>query len=172
MALTNKLAAIANAIRGKTGSSEAMTLDQMATAINGIETGGSSGGSGGSAFYSGSFTPTENVLSIEIDVGGSFTMLLLHTQDTVTGNGVKAARGILFDPYDDYINILTTNNTGTAVSSVYQTLSGNGSGGAVGGNGNLLITRNGNIFSVKSTLTSGNCPGYFIGGVTYKWYAW
>ena len=166
MALTNKLTAIADAIRGKTGGTEAMTLDQMATAINGIETGGSSGGS---AFYSGSFTPTENVLSIEIDVGGSFTMLLLHTQDTVTGNGVKAARGILFDPYDDYINILTTNNSGTAASYVYQTLSG---GGVVGGNGNLLITRNGNIFSVKSTLTSGSCPGYFIGGITYKWYAW
>ena len=40
MALTDKLTAIANAIRGKTGGTEAMTLDQMATEIAGIETGG------------------------------------------------------------------------------------------------------------------------------------
>lgn len=41
MALTNKLTAIANAIRSKTGKTEAMTLDQMPTEIESI-----SGGSG------------------------------------------------------------------------------------------------------------------------------
>lgn len=40
MALTDKLSNIADAIRGKTGKTEEMTLDQMATEINGIETGG------------------------------------------------------------------------------------------------------------------------------------
>lgn len=40
MALTDKLKSIAEAIRGKTGKTEAMTLDQMATEISGIETGG------------------------------------------------------------------------------------------------------------------------------------
>lgn len=40
MALTDKLTAIANAIRSKTGTSEGLTLDGMATAINGIQTGG------------------------------------------------------------------------------------------------------------------------------------
>lgn len=43
MALIDKLTAIADAIRGKTGKTEEMTLDQMATEIEGIETGGSSG---------------------------------------------------------------------------------------------------------------------------------
>ena len=33
MALTDKLTAIADAIRSKTGTTEAMTLDEMATAI-------------------------------------------------------------------------------------------------------------------------------------------
>jgi hypothetical protein len=45
MALTDKLTAIANAIREKTGGTELLTLDQMPTEIAGIETGG--GGSGG-----------------------------------------------------------------------------------------------------------------------------
>ena len=40
MAIINKLAAIADAIRGKTGSTELLTLDQMVDAINGIQTGG------------------------------------------------------------------------------------------------------------------------------------
>lgn len=40
MALTDKLNAIAEAIRGKTGKTEEMTLDQMATEISSIETGG------------------------------------------------------------------------------------------------------------------------------------
>ena len=39
MALTDKLTAIANAIRAKTGSTEPMTLDEMATAIANITTG-------------------------------------------------------------------------------------------------------------------------------------
>ena len=39
MALTDKLTAIADAIRSKTGSTEKMTLVQMATEINGIQTG-------------------------------------------------------------------------------------------------------------------------------------
>ena len=40
MALTDKLTAIANAIREKTGGTELLTLDQMPAEIAGIETGG------------------------------------------------------------------------------------------------------------------------------------
>lgn len=44
MALTDKLRAIADAIRGKTGGTEEMTLDQMAAEIEGIESGGDNSG--------------------------------------------------------------------------------------------------------------------------------
>ena len=40
MALTNKLTAIANSIREKTGSTNKLTLDEMPTAISGISSGG------------------------------------------------------------------------------------------------------------------------------------
>ena len=44
MALTDKLTAIADAIRGKTGKADTLTLDQMATEIASIQSGGDSGG--------------------------------------------------------------------------------------------------------------------------------
>ena len=40
MALTDKLTAIANAIRTKTGGTNSLTLDQMASEINNIQSGG------------------------------------------------------------------------------------------------------------------------------------
>lgn len=40
MALTDKLSAIADAIRGKTGKTDSLTLDQMPTEIANIQTGG------------------------------------------------------------------------------------------------------------------------------------
>lgn len=43
MALTNKLSAIGDAIRAKTGKSQKLTLDSMVTEINSITTGGGSG---------------------------------------------------------------------------------------------------------------------------------
>ena len=61
MALTDKLVAIADAIRGKTGKTDALTLDQMATEIAGIQTGGGSGGDG-------SPRVVENVVNIAVGV--------------------------------------------------------------------------------------------------------
>ena len=46
MALTDKLTAIGDAIRAKTGGTEALTLDGMVTAISGISTGGGTTGGG------------------------------------------------------------------------------------------------------------------------------
>lgn len=45
MALIDKLTAIADAIRAKTGTVEEMTLTEMAEAVAGIQTGGGGGGS-------------------------------------------------------------------------------------------------------------------------------
>lgn len=50
MALTNKLTAIANAIRAKTGKTDPLTLDQMPTEIASISGGGGSSSGDGSPF--------------------------------------------------------------------------------------------------------------------------
>ena len=55
MSVNSKLTAIADAIREKTGGADALTLDAMAAAIAGIETGG-----GSYKVVHGSFTPAES----------------------------------------------------------------------------------------------------------------
>lgn len=56
MALTDKLTAIADAIRGKTGGADALTLDAMAAAIEALETGG-----GSARIATGTYTPAEDI---------------------------------------------------------------------------------------------------------------
>lgn len=56
MALTEKLSAIADAIRGKTGKSDALTLEQMATEIGGL-------GGGGLAYDMGEFVLDADTLT-------------------------------------------------------------------------------------------------------------
>ena len=65
MALTEKLTSIADAIRAKTGGTAPLTLDGMATAIAGIETGGGSGG-GTSGVYMAKVTPATSVGTMDI----------------------------------------------------------------------------------------------------------
>ena len=57
MALTDKLTAIADAIRSKGGTTDQLTLAGMVDAINAIQTGGSSGG--GQAFQCGSIVSAD-----------------------------------------------------------------------------------------------------------------
>ena len=65
MALTNKLTAIGDAIRAKTGTTEAMTLDEMATAISGITTG--SGGESTDFIPESAYTFTGTCNYMDID---------------------------------------------------------------------------------------------------------
>ena len=62
MALTNKLTAIADAIRTKTGKTDSMTLEQMATEISNISVGTGEGGSSGETTMS--FDSATGVLTI------------------------------------------------------------------------------------------------------------
>ena len=64
MALIDKLTSIADAIRGKTGGTDPLTLDQMATEIAGIEAGG-----GGSDALELIYHTTFSLEESQIDVG-------------------------------------------------------------------------------------------------------
>ncbi len=76
MALTEKLTSIADAIRTKTGSADKLTLDGMATAIAGIETGGGSGG-GASGIYMAKITPAEDMDRLDVTHNLGTTDILL-----------------------------------------------------------------------------------------------
>lgn len=63
MALTNKLSAIGNAIREKTGGTDLLTLDQMATEIANI-----SGGSGGGSWSTATITSPSSAYNKTFDI--------------------------------------------------------------------------------------------------------
>ena len=118
------------------------------------------------SYYSGTYTPVENILKPTIDVGGTFDNFVLYSPTDVTGNGVKAIKGFMvsFEPNsnDGTNNFgLTTNNGGTAYA--YFGESSNG--------GNRIFRRNDTQFVVANNWSSGT-GGYFLGGHTYLWYDW
>jgi hypothetical protein len=166
MALTEKLTSIADAIRTKTGSADKLTLDGMATAIAGIQTGG------GSAMYSGSFTPTENVLSVEIDVGGAFTKFFCYAlaYNETLGNGVKAAHTVYFDNLNHVGGFIGTNNGGTAHSAGAMAYSAEKSRYEATTPGCTAAFTDDTVH--LTGIGSGTGFGRFLGGITYQWYAW
>lgn len=95
MALTDKLTAIADAIRGKTGKTEEMTLDQMVVEIAGI--------SGGSGEIIGSSYPAETVEAMLYALTngsfkhGTFTLAtaLPNTETLIFSSGLDTINGIL-----------------------------------------------------------------------------
>jgi hypothetical protein len=66
MALIEKLTNIANAIRGKTGGTDPLTLDGMVEAIAGIETGGGGSDGGASGIYMAKITPASDMDELRI----------------------------------------------------------------------------------------------------------
>ena len=90
MALIEKLNAIGDAIREKTGGTDKLTLDGMVEAIAGIQTGGGGGGSGGSGGVS----------------WGTYTVTGKSMQDVEHGLGVTPA--LIIAMAIDSPNLLTT----------------------------------------------------------------
>lgn len=96
MSVNEKMTAIADAIRGKTGGTEPLTLDQMATEIAGIQVGG-----GGAALlyateFSVSEVPESKTTLAVIETGltlddGAYTIVIKCVNDTLedTSNHFK-----------------------------------------------------------------------------------
>ena len=80
MALTDKLKAIADAIRGKTGGTESLTLDQMVTEIAGIEAGG--GGGFPLEWEITEYVHSEDWLNNTIGLGSTFASTYCNADDT------------------------------------------------------------------------------------------
>ena len=90
MALTDKLTAIADAIRGKTGGTETLNLDQMAEEIAGIESGS---GSSGAQYETGTFIGDGTArVSIPVSFEPDFIHIRLEDlSSTLDANHVLAA---------------------------------------------------------------------------------
>ena len=77
MALIDKLTNIADAIRGKTGGTDELTLDAMAEAIAGIETGGGGSDGGASGIYMAKITPARDASELTVTHNLGTTDILL-----------------------------------------------------------------------------------------------
>ena len=94
MALTDKLTAIADAIRSKGGTTDQLTLTGMVDAINAIQTG--SGGGTGLAYDMGEFvfdadTTARNAVAINHNLGDTPGFVLVWTDDFAGLNAENTA---------------------------------------------------------------------------------
>lgn len=154
MALIEKLTAIADAIRGKTGGTEGMTLEAMVSAIEGIEAGGGGGLPAGiTEIQTGSWTQATN------DSSGSFTIphgcsrtprfIIVNSDYATSGASVSNSVQLVAATYGDDGNI-----------------SGSGqlAGGSSGTGGNLTWD------NVNMTFFNYTARRWRQGN-TYTWYA-
>lgn len=97
MALTDKLTAIADAIRSKTGKTDALTLDAMPGEIEGIQTGGGSSDFGENTVVP---NPLNMFYALEKGTGvtGEFTLasLLPNTETLIFDTGLSEIKGIIY----------------------------------------------------------------------------
>lgn len=84
MALTEKLTAIADAIRGKTGKTDGLTLAQMPGEIAGIQAGGGGGFTDGNLLFS------EHIVTVEAGNGVTNHVNLVQYFRSFTGKPVFA----------------------------------------------------------------------------------
>ena len=165
MALTNKLTAIANAIRAKTGGTKAMTLDEMVTAINSISGGGGGLPAGIAAIAFGEyavasdFTTTRQTVTHNLGVVPDFVLFYYDGGNIATSYSMLFAlrstklayRSSAYNAYNAYhanttstVSVAGSNSTSAGVSSLTAT-----------------------TFQIASHSNS----YYWRGGYTYKWLA-
>lgn len=193
MALTDKLTAIANAIRGKTGKEDALTLDQMATEIAGIQTGG-----GGSSFGENTVTPNFLNLFYALENGtavtGEFTLAnyLPNTETLIFDSGLSEIKGIFFIDAD-YAYTATGATPEYGAWGLYMTgATGRKDIVTISGLSNFVSASDGNGYTVsyKGFIVRGtyridggalyvtaqynqnNAYTPFCKGHRYKWVAW
>lgn len=93
MALIEKLTNIANAIRGKTGGTDSLNLEQMVTAIAAIETGG--GGGGITLLESGSFTLAATSMRYDVELTNVPDLFICYAEVPETDKSSAALDGAI-----------------------------------------------------------------------------
>ena len=175
MALTDKLTAIADAIRGKTGGADALTLDAMAAAIAALETGG-----GSIRVASGTIVPANDAswFNTTVDLSDVFSasepvdLFLLYRETEQNIASVSTDTGLhcvieeitLYTPYQwDETMFKTTGN-----SIFFGYIGGTQSIRAPGIQSDKKIGSN---IKMSSWKPLGSTAANMLAGVTYHYYA-
>ena len=94
MSIYSKMTAIADAIREKTGGTALLTLDAMAEAIAGIETGGGSSG-GSTLIESGSFTLAAESTKYDVELTNVPDLFICYAEVPETDTSSAALDGAI-----------------------------------------------------------------------------
>ena len=168
----NDLDAVADAIRGKTGKTEEMTLDQMPLEIASIIAGGNSGGSTGgvNGIYMAKITPAENIayMNIEHNLGTTDLLFALVWVESMgdyeaTDNHSVGNIWLKTDIPTRVTSSLNRENFEAQVGYSYSAKIISSTGLKSASNCVQNPTED-NIFSIKAGNSIGTC---FYGGVTY-----
>lgn len=122
----------------------------------------------------GSFTPEENILEAEFNVGVPFSFFVLYPTEDVTGN-TKNGNTIIVDFDNSFASVTATNTGGTALGTIADIFGYNDTVDAmyfIANNTRITKTKATNTLKVSTSSAAGACFGHFKGGVTYNWIAW
>lgn len=118
--------------------------------------------SGGNSIYSGTFTPAENTLGPTFDIGADFThfVVFADTNPSASDNVKKFFAAVCdFSRAGNDVITIASNNTGSALIGGFYAYK--------------WFAKNGTTVRCTNTGTSGQTgAGYWVGGVTYNWFAW
>lgn len=115
-----------------------------------------SGGGSGTDLRSGTYTPATNTLGLNLDVGINASHFIMYSTTAHTGHGAKAFGAVIADFTNSVQITVGTNNAGSSYAAYRDT----------------FFSKSGTSIICTDTATSGGHPGYWIGGLTYQWYAW
>ena len=177
MALIDKLTAIADAARAKTGGTELLTLDEIAAAIGGIS-------GGGNAIQIGQETPSPNFINLfyALEHGtaatGTFTLASPLSRETlIFSSGLPALNGIMlvntdrtksYDQEGVWFSLGLLSDGALLFGIVQNTVGTNTNGIIIRGSWRV----DGGDFYVKPTFAGNNTYATFRPRETYRWVAW
>lgn len=161
--VNEKMTAIANAVRGKTGGTEPLTLDGMAAAIAGIQTGGGSG-----VVESGTFTVDKDSIGVVIPVSKKCSFLVIWYPLTEIPGPFSAYNLICCCAIDSVLSY------GLYINYNAQGLAANGKLASAYGQEGGMTTY---AYFYEDSISfcarfSGSSSEKFIAGYEYNWIAW
>lgn len=113
------------------------------------------------SIYSGSFTPSEDALGPSFDIGGSdFSHFFVFASTDVDKVQSRKAFVVCYTEFGEKdIFSITTNNSGALTTPRYLT--------------DKWFEKNGQtVVCTNRGASNGGNTGYWLGGVTYNWFAW
>lgn len=177
MALIDKLTAIADAIRGKTGGTALLTLDDMAAAIAGISSGG--GGGSGLAYDMGEFVLEADTTAgtntyISHNLGEKPGFILVWTDDYVGVTNpydkVTALGFVWFNQIMGLENWLSSSIKGEGTTVNFTQSAANDGMNVVKPTSAAYTLKSDGVSAESFMLVKSGNTYYYRGGTTYKYF--